>query len=75
MTVKEAIEVLKTYMEVRRNAFPQNAPDVIREAIDTVVDELEQVLPKDYKCPCCGSDKVYLTAAAHCGLCATTSEI
>lgn len=35
--LNEAIEVLKTYMEVRRNAFPQNAPDVIREAIDTVL--------------------------------------
>jgi len=47
MKLKEEIEVLKTYMEVRRNAFPQNAPDVIREAINTVVAELEKPLPTD----------------------------
>ena len=63
---------------MRSTSEAMNTPLIMtemNEAIDTVVDELEQVLPKDYKCPCCGSDKVYLTAAAHCGLCATTTEI
>ena len=26
-------------------------------------------------CPCCGSDKVYLTEAIHCSRCAVTTEI
>lgn len=27
------------------------------------------------KCPCCGSEKTYLTEAIHCKLCASTTEI
>lgn len=65
--LKEAIEVLKTYMEVRRNAFPKNAPDVIREAIDTVVSVLEKPLPKGirlHECPVCKqkAGKTYLAS-------------
>ena len=47
--------------------------EVIRgqiEALDWVFDEDH---PKE--CPCCGSDKVYLTSAIHCSHCAVTTEI
>ena len=30
---------------------------------------------KELVCPCCGSDKTYLTDAIHCNRCATTTEI
>ena len=75
MKLNEAIEVLKDAKYIGSDEYASDYDREMNEAIDTVVDELEQVLPKDYKCPCCGSDKVYLTAAAHCGLCATTTEI
>lgn len=30
---------------------------------------------KQFICPCCGSNKVYVTEAIHCNMCAITTEI
>ena len=46
-----------------------------RRNIDTVIAELEKELPEGFRCPCCGSDRGYLTQAAHCTMCAVTTEL
>ena len=40
-------------------------------------EEYNEALNKheDLVCPCCGSDKTYLTNAIHCNRCAVTTEI
>jgi len=40
-----------------------------------VVAELEKELPVGFRCPCCGSERIYPTLAVHCNTCAVTSEI
>ena len=47
------------------------------EVIRGQIQALQWTFDEDHfnKCPCCGSDKVYLTSAIHCKRCAVTTEI
>ncbi len=68
--LKQAIGVLTDY---RKGDFVGD--DEFCEAIDKVVAELEKELPVGFRCPCCGSERIYPTLAVHCNTCAVTSEI
>ena len=53
----------------RLSVVPLTLVNILYETIP------EPKLPDGYKCPCCGSEDVYLTTAAHCMRCAVTTEI
>ena len=61
-----------------RCEFPDAGGNII-DYLDVVLQQAERraMENEDHpnNCPCCGSDKIYLTSAIHCSHCAVTTEI
>jgi len=75
MNLTGAIEILKLHKHTTDKFKHSVGDQYVSDAIDTVVAELEKELPVGFRCPCCGSERIYPTLAVHCNTCAVTSEI
>ena len=72
--IDDKIKIAKKQSNDLTNYFSLLLPAIV---IKAQIEALNWVFDEDHfnKCPCCGSDKVYLTSAIHCSHCAVTTEI
>lgn len=74
---KELIARFQSWLDTdpRKQIIAAQCANIAEEYAENKLEELAIANVVNHICPCCGSDKTYVTDAIHCNMCAVTTEI